>query len=99
LNIKIEETKENKLLKRKELRYTVEFEKNHTPSREVIKELIARNTNSKKELIVVDFTEQMTGLHMVKGFSKIYDSKEAAMLNEPDYELYRNGLKIKEEKQ
>ncbi|MHB1439770.1 MAG: 30S ribosomal protein S24e [Cuniculiplasma sp.] len=98
MNIKIEESKENVLLKRKEIRYTVEFEKNHTPSREVIKELIARNTNSNKELIIVDRNEQLTGLHVIRGYSKIYSTKEDAMLYEPDYELFRNGLKVKEEK-
>ena len=98
MNLKIEETRENKLLKRKEIKYTVEFEKNNTPTREVVKELIARNTNSNKELVIVDFNEQLTGLHVIKGYSKIYSKKEDAMLYEPDYELYRNGLKVKEEK-
>ncbi|HKJ97112.1 MAG TPA: hypothetical protein VJ944_05170 [Thermoplasmataceae archaeon] len=33
----------------------------------------------------------------MNGYSKVYSDKESAMLYEPDYELYRNGLKIKEE--
>ena len=99
MNLKIEETKENKLLRRKEISYTVEFEKNKTPSRDVVIELIARNLNANRELIIIDYNEQLTGLHIIKGYSKIYSTKEDAMLYEPDYELFRNNLKVKEEKQ
>ncbi len=99
MNIKIDSNKENKLLKRKEIRYHIEFESSQTPSREVVRELISRNTNSNKDLVIVDFNEQLTGLHKVEGYAKIYSTKEDAMLYEPDYELIRNKLKVKEEKQ
>ncbi|MCL4345730.1 MAG: 30S ribosomal protein S24e [Candidatus Thermoplasmatota archaeon] len=99
MNFKIVESKENKILKRKEIKYTLEYENSPTPSREVIKEIIARNTNSNKDLVIVDKNLQKTGLHLLEGYSKIYSKKEDAMLYEPDYELFRNGLKTKEAKQ
>lgn len=98
MNFKIVESKENKILRRKEIKYTLEYENSPTPSREVIKEIIARNTNSNKDLVIVDRNLQKTGLHLLEGYSKIYSKKEDAMLYEPDYELFRNGLKVKEEK-
>ncbi len=98
MNFKIVDSKENKILRRKEIKYTLEYENSPTPSREVIKEIISRNTNSNKELVIVDRNLQKTGLHLLEGYSKIYTKREDAMLYEPDYELFRNGLKVKEEK-
>ncbi|MCL4350306.1 MAG: 30S ribosomal protein S24e [Candidatus Thermoplasmatota archaeon] len=99
MNFKIVDSVENKILKRKEIRYTVEFEGSPTPSRDVIRELVARNTNSNKELVIVDHNHQLTGLYKLTGYVKIYSKKEDAMLYEPDYELFRNHLKEKEAKQ
>lgn len=99
MNIKIDKSNENKMLKRKEIRYHVEFENSQTPTRDVVKELISRNTNTNKDLIIVDYNKQLTGLHRIEGYAKVYKTKEDAMLYEPDYELFRNKLKVKEEKQ
>lgn len=94
--LKIENERDNKLLHRKEVHYRIIFKNEPTPSREKIKELIAKNSGSSKELVVVDNNMQETGLNEVKGYSKIYKDKESAMLYEPDYELFRNGLKVVE---
>lgn len=94
--LKIESITDNPLLKRKEIRYRISFNNSATPSRETIKELIAKNTGSNKELVIVDRNTQETGKHEVIGYSKIYFDKDSAMLYEPDYELLRNGLKVKE---
>ncbi len=95
--LKIEETRENKLLKRKEIKYRVLFGREATPTREQIRDLLAKNLGAKKELIIVDNNIQQSGKHELNGYSKVYSDKESAMLYEPDYELYRNGLKVKEE--
>ncbi|MCL4326732.1 MAG: 30S ribosomal protein S24e [Candidatus Thermoplasmatota archaeon] len=95
VDIKIEETKENKLLKRKEIRFTITFDKAGTPKRDIVRDLIAKNTGSKKELVIVDSIKQETGRNEATGYSKVYADKESAMLFEPDYELLRNGLKEK----
>lgn len=95
--IKIESTKDNVLLNRKEIRYRVSFGNAATPSRDEIREMIAKNTGSAKELVIIDTNLQQSGKHEVVGYSKVYKDKESAMLYEPDYELYRNKLKVKEE--
>ncbi|MHB8361704.1 MAG: 30S ribosomal protein S24e [Thermoplasmataceae archaeon] len=92
------EVKDNPLLKRKEIRYRVEFDNDTSPSRETIREVIARNYKADHSLVIVDNNLQDTGSHSMEGYSKIYQSKEAAMLYEPDYELIRNKLKEKEVK-
>jgi len=94
--LKIEKQNENVLLHRKEVHYRIIFAGEATPSREKIREIIAKNTGAPKELVIVDRNIQETGKNEVVGYSKIYSSKEDAMLFEPDYELFRNGLKRKE---
>ncbi|MHB1650268.1 MAG: 30S ribosomal protein S24e [Thermoplasmataceae archaeon] len=96
--IKIESSVENKLLKRTEVRYTVNYKDSPTPKRDSIRDMLAKNTGSKIDLVVIDKNIQGTGLHSLKGYAKIYKDKESAMLYEPDYELYRNNLKTKEAK-
>ncbi len=94
--LKIDAVKENVLLKRKEVRYRMQYGREATPSRSVIRDIIAKNFSAKPELVIVDTSKQETGKHELKGYSKIYEDKASAMLYEPDYELFRNGLKQKE---
>ncbi|MCL5441051.1 MAG: 30S ribosomal protein S24e [Candidatus Thermoplasmatota archaeon] len=93
--IKIESTRENVLLKRKEIRYRIIYSGSGSPSRESVRDLIAKNTGSKKDLVIVDALKQEAGKRELIGYSKIYQNTESAMLYEPDYELIRNGLKQK----
>lgn len=89
------EMKENKLLGRKEIKYLLEYNGSPTPSRDNIREVLSRNTNSKAELIIIQRNIQKTGKGELEGYAKIYNKKEDAMLFEPDYELFRNKLKTK----
>ncbi|MHB1492974.1 MAG: 30S ribosomal protein S24e [Thermoplasmataceae archaeon] len=98
MKLNVIEVKENPLLKRKEIRYLIEFDNDTSPSRETIREVIARNYKADHSLVIVDKNLQITGSHSMEGYSKIYNNKEAAMLYEPDYELIRNKLKEKEVK-
>ena len=94
--LKVENVNDNPLLHRKEVTYRVVFKNEPTPSREKIKDLIAKNTGAQRDLVIVERNIQETGKNEVKGYSKIYKDKESAALYEPDYELIRNGLKSKE---
>ncbi|EQB66389.1 MAG: 30S ribosomal protein S24e [Thermoplasmataceae archaeon] len=98
MKLNVIEAKDNPLLKRKEIRYFVEFDNDVSPSRDVIREVISRNYKADSSLVIVDKNLQLTGSHSMEGYSKIYQNKEAAMLFEPDYELIRNKLKEKEVK-
>lgn len=94
--LKVETVSDNALLKRKEIRYRITYGREPTPQRSAIKEILARNFSASPELVIVDKNIQETGKHEVLGYSKIYQDKESAMLYEPDYELFRNGLKQKQ---
>lgn len=97
-NFKVDSERDNKLLFRKEIKYTIDFKTGKTVSREEIKGLFSDYYKVNKDLIIVDNNKQETGKNQLKGYVKIYDNKEHAMLYEPDYELIRNKLKEKEVK-
>lgn len=97
VKIEVDKERDNVLLKRKELWCTISFENESTPTREQIKDLVAKNYGADKTLVVVDNSRQETGKHIARSYVKIYQDKDSALLYEPDYELFRNGLKTKEE--
>jgi len=97
-NFKVDSERDNKLLFRKEIKYTMDFKSGKTISRNEIKKLLMEYYKANEDVIIVDHNIQETGKDSLKGYVKIYDTKEHAMLYEPDYELLRNGLKEKESK-
>ncbi|MCL4314529.1 MAG: 30S ribosomal protein S24e [Candidatus Thermoplasmatota archaeon] len=99
VRIEFRNTRDNALLKRKEIHYVVSFDGESTPKREAIRQMIARNVGVAEELVIVDRTVQETGKAEATGYAKVYSSRDDAMLYEPDYELIRNGLKDKEKKE
>ena len=86
-NFRVDSERDNKLLFRKEIKYTVDFKSGKTVSRNEIKKLLMDYYKAKEDVIVVDRNIQETGKDSLKGYVKIYDTKEHAMLYEPDYEL------------
>ncbi|GGM75568.1 30S ribosomal protein S24e [Thermogymnomonas acidicola] len=94
--LKVLETRDNVLLKRKEVRYRVLFGREPTPKRDEVRQLLARNLGVDSSLVIVDRNLQEAGQHAITGYAKVYRDRESAMLYEPDYELIRNGLKQKE---
>ncbi len=97
IKIEVEKERENTLLKRKELWCRVSFDNAATPTRNQIKEMVSKNYGVDKTLVIVDHSDQETGKHEVVSYIKIYKDKDSAMLYEPDYELFRNGLKAAEQ--
>lgn len=97
VNIEVEKERDNVLLNRKELWCRVRFGNETTPTRNQIKEMVAKNYGVDKTLVIVDKSHQETGKHETRTYVKIYKDKDSAMLYEPDYELFRNSLKTKEE--
>jgi Ribosomal protein S24E len=54
MKLNVIEAKDNPLLKRKEIRYFVEFDNDVSPSRDVIREVISRNYKADSSLVIVD---------------------------------------------
>lgn len=95
MELEVVEKKENPLLHRTELKFKVKFGKEKTPSRAEVRELIAKNTSSDVERVIIDHMRTSFGIHQVTGYCKIYENIDFAKRIEPDYILIRHGLKEK----
>lgn len=95
VEIKVDRQRDNPLLKRKEIWCRIIYGNEPTPRRDQIRDIIARNLGADKNLVMVDRSIQETGKHEQRSYVKIYSDRESAMLYEPDYILFRNGLKEK----
>ncbi len=93
MEIEILEKKENPLLHRTEIKFRVKFQNEKTPSRSDVRNMIAKNFSSTVETVIVDHLRVSFGLHIVNGYSKIYENLDFAKRIEPDYILIRHGLK------
>jgi small subunit ribosomal protein S24e len=92
MKIEIEEKQKNPLLNRTEVHFAIMHENEPTPSKETIKEELAKELKEKKENIVIDYIKSCFGSQKSVGYAKIYKSIEDAKRIEPKYILRRNLL-------
>jgi small subunit ribosomal protein S24e len=94
MEIKIVSTKENPLLKRKEVDFTVEQDALvQTPNRLDVKKALATKLKVNEELVFVKQMQTMTGTHNTVGNATAYETIEQARFIEPDYIIKRNSSK------
>jgi small subunit ribosomal protein S24e len=77
MDIKITEQKENKLLKRKEVRFDVAFS-GATPSRKQVKEELCKLNGWDAGLFTIDALQQGFGTQSLAGYGKLYENADAA---------------------
>ncbi len=101
MEIKIVSTKDNPLLKRKEVGFTItQGPKEKTPQRLDAKRAVANEMQVKETLVYIKNMETLTGTSITNGFANIYKSVEQAQVVEPEYIRKRNNPeKPKEEAQ
>jgi len=92
MDIEIKDKKQNPLLSRWEVRFSVAHPNEKTPSRDAIREKVAAAVGSKKSLVVVDSMNSAFGKQVTTGYARVYDTPEAIGKNEPMYLLKRNKL-------
>jgi len=100
MEVKIVSTKENPLLKRKEVDFRVEYgPKGKTPARLEVKRAIAAELKINEELVFVKRMQTMTGTNTAVGIANVYETAEQANFIEPAYIRKRNSPpeKAKEE--
>jgi len=91
--------RENPLLKRVEIQFKVIHHGEGTPTRDTIKEEIAKLAKAPKDRVIIDHVNSQFGKPQSIGYAKIYDSKEDALAIEREYTLGRNKLiELKEKK-
>ncbi|MFH0816720.1 MAG: 30S ribosomal protein S24e [Methanobacteriota archaeon] len=97
MEIAIDGKRENLLLNRVEVDFTVAHVAEPTPKRDQVREELAKLLKVTKDRVVVDHMESSFGKGESAGYAKIYKSKDEAVRLECDYVLVRNGLAQKKE--
>jgi small subunit ribosomal protein S24e len=92
MEVKIVSTKENPLLKRKEVDFRVEQDATvQTPNRLDVKKALATKLKVNEELVFVKKMQTMTGTHTTVGNATAYETVEQAKFIEPEYIRKRNS--------
>ncbi len=92
MEVKIVSTKENPLLKRKEVGFRVEHgSKGKTPARLAVKKAIAAELKINEELVFVKRMQTMTGTNTAVGIANVYETTEQAKFIESEYIRKRNS--------
>jgi small subunit ribosomal protein S24e len=91
MELKILSQKENPLLKRKEVKFTVVHTQGKTPARLDIKRSIASELQISDKLVFVKKMKTMTGTNTAVGEANAYETEVQAKLIEPAYIMKRNS--------
>jgi small subunit ribosomal protein S24e len=92
MEVKIVSTKDNPLLKRKEVDFRVEQgPKGKTPARLEVKKALAAELKMSEEVVFVKRMRTMTGTNTTVGVANAYETVEQAKFIEPEYIIKRNS--------
>ena len=92
MDIKVTEEKNNPLLQRREVHFTVSHNLG-TPARQEIKEKLAAYLNSKPELVIIEYMKPEFGKRETRGYAKIYESMDRLKRVETGHIIQRNEKK------
>jgi len=98
MEIEIESKKNNPLMNRTEVFFTVKHKGEKTPNREIIRSELADKLNAKKENIIVNSINSSFGTQETTGYAKVYSSLQKAKDLERDHILKRNKIGVTEKK-
>ena len=92
MQIKIESTKENPLLKRTEVGFTIiQGPKEKTPQRLEVKKAVAIALQTSDDVVFIKQMRTKTGTSTTMGVANIYKSVNQAKIVEPEYIRKRNS--------
>jgi len=92
MEVKIVSTKENSLLKRREVNFAVDQgPKGKTPARLEVKKAVASELKINEELVFIKKMKTMTGTNTAVGVANAYETLEQARFIEPEYIRKRNS--------
>lgn len=95
MKMEINEKKENPILGRTEIHFTVNHVGEVTPTKGAVSEELAKQLKVKKEVVMLNSIDSVYGSGISKGYAKVYTSKEAAIEFESAHILKRNGIEKK----
>jgi ribosomal protein S24E len=92
MQVKIDSTKDNPLLKRKEVGFTIiSGPKEKTPKRLDVKKAVAIEMKIGEDVVFIKKMRTKTGTDITVGDANIYKSVEQAKMVEPEYIRKRNS--------
>jgi small subunit ribosomal protein S24e len=92
MEIKIITSKQNPLLKRREVQFKIEHgTQTKTPARLEVKKALAAELKVGEELVFVKDMRTLTGTGTAVGHANAYETAEQAKIVEPDYIVKRNS--------
>jgi len=92
MQLKVESTKDNPLLKRKEVGFTIiQGPREKTPQRLEVKKALAAEFKIGEEVVFVKRMHTKTGTNITQGVANVYQKAEQAKLVEPEYIRKRNS--------
>ena len=91
MEVKIISKKENPLLKRKEVRFTVVHTQGKTPARLDIRRSLASELQVSDKLVIIKKMKTMTGTCTAIGEANAYETEAQVKLIEPLYLMKRNS--------
>jgi small subunit ribosomal protein S24e len=92
MQVKIESTKDNPLLKRKEVGFTIiQGPKEKTPPRLEVRKAVAMEMKIGDEVVFIKRMRTKTGTSITVGVANVYQSVAQAKIVEPEYILKRNS--------
>jgi ribosomal protein S24E len=93
MEIQITSNRENKLLERKEIGFSI-VQEGSTPSKKEIKEELCKKLNLDPESVIIVKVEQSRGIRVGRGIAHAYPSKELVESSEPEHLVNRmKGIK------
>lgn len=98
MEIEIESKRNNPLLNRTEVYFTIKHSTEGTPNREIIRSELADKLGVKKENIVVNTINTSFGIQETTGYAKVYSSQDKSKNLERDHILSRNKISDKKPK-
>ncbi len=90
--------RENPLLDRVEIEFRTRHSSEPTPTRDALREEIAKIAKGKKDLVIIDRVNSDFGRPETTGYAKVYKNKDKILSVERKHILIRNGL-LKPEKE
>lgn len=92
MEVDITSKKENPLLDRVEVHFTVFHPGQPSPKRQDVREKLAALLNTNQGLVVVDEMNTPFGRNETKGYAKAYESVDGLRSVENEHLLVRNGI-------
>ncbi|HWQ63155.1 MAG TPA: 30S ribosomal protein S24e [Methanospirillum sp.] len=91
MEILITSDKQNELLSRREVAFTLNFN-GATPSRKLVQAKLAAMVNAGKDQVVLDSMKSRFGISVLTGSARVYQNKEDLVKLERGYLMTRGGV-------